>query len=111
MHTDRKSDTNKPDITIKDQKKNSGLLVELIFPIDKNLSSGEFGKISKYKNLEIETEQMWHLKPPLLVGAPGKIKKSSPKHLQQIPGKSSLTEIQKIVLTSSAHILRTAMSI
>ena len=54
---------------------------------------------------------MWHLKPPLLVGAPGKIKKSSSKHLQQIPGKSSLTEIQKIVLTSSARILRTAMSI
>ena len=43
-----------------------------MFPMDKNLSSGEFGKISKYKDLEIEIEQMWHLKPtliPVVVGA------------------------------------------
>ena len=36
------------------------------------MSSGEFGKISKYKDLEIEIEQMWHLKPtliPVVVGA------------------------------------------
>ena len=49
-----------------------------MFPMDKNLSSGEFGKISKYKDLEIEIEQMWHLKPtliPLVVGALGTVKK------------------------------------
>ena len=54
---------------------------------------------------------MWPLKLPLHVGGLGKIKKSAPKDLQQITGKSSLTEIQKIVLTSSARILRIAMSI
>ena len=46
IHTDRKFDANKPDVTIKDHKNNSCLLVELMFPMDKNLSSGEFGKIS-----------------------------------------------------------------
>ena len=45
-----------------------------MFPMDKNLSSGEFGKISKYKDLEIEIaiEQIWYLKPtliPLVMGA------------------------------------------
>ena len=51
IHADRKIDTNKPDITIKDHK-NSCLLVELMFPIDKNLSSGQFGKILKYWELK-----------------------------------------------------------
>ena len=40
--------------------------------MDKNVSSGEFGKISKYKDLKIEIEQMLHLKPtliPVVVGA------------------------------------------
>ena len=58
IHTDRKIDANKPDITIRDHKINSCLLVELMFPKDKNLSSGEFEKISKCKDLEIEIEQI-----------------------------------------------------
>ena len=41
----RKIDANKPDITIKDYKNNSCLLVELMFLMDKNLSSGKFEKI------------------------------------------------------------------
>ena len=114
IHTDRKIDANKPDITIKDHKNNVCLMVELMFPMDKNLSAGEFGKISKYKDLEIEIERMWHLKPkliPVVVGALGTVKKGTNKYLEQIPGKPSLTEIQKIVLTSTAHILRKALSI
>ena len=35
----QKIDANKPDITIKDHKRNSYLLVELMSPMDKNLSS------------------------------------------------------------------------
>ena len=56
--------------------------------MDKNLSSGEFGKISKYKDLEIEIEWMWHLKPtliPAVEGAPGTLKKGTNEYLQQIP--------------------------
>ena len=78
IHKEGTIDANKPDITIKDRKNNSCLLVELMFPIYQNLSSGEFGKISKYKDLEIKTERMWHLKRTLIaeiVGALGKVKK------------------------------------
>ena len=49
-----------------------------MFPMDKNMSSGEFGKISKYKDLEIEVEQMWNLIPrfiPAVAGALGTLKK------------------------------------
>ena len=51
--------------------------VKLMFPMDNNFSSGQFGKISKYKDLETEIEQMWHLKPtliPVVVGALGTAK-------------------------------------
>ena len=46
IDTHGKIDANKPDITIKDHK-NKSVMTELLFPMDKNLSSGEFGKISK----------------------------------------------------------------
>ena len=36
-----------------------------MFPVDKNLSSRKFGKISKCKDLGIEIERMCHLKPIL----------------------------------------------
>ena len=57
---------------------------------------------------------MWHLKPiliPAVVGAFGAVKRGTNKCLQQIPAKPTLTEIQKIALTSTAHILWKLLSI
>ena len=45
-----------------------------------------------------------------VVRALGKVKKRTNEYLQQIPGKPSLTEIQKVALTSTAHILRKELS-
>ena len=50
---------------------------------------------------------MWQLKTsliPLVAGALGLGKKGTAKHLEKIPGKHNLAEMQKIVLTSTAHI-------
>ena len=65
-------------LILQDHKNNPFLLIELVFPMDKNLLSGEFGKISKYKDVENEIKRMWHLKPtliPVIVGALGTVKK------------------------------------
>ena len=43
------------------------------------------------------------------MGALCTVKKGANEYLQQIPGKPSLTEMQKVVLTSAAHILRKAL--
>ena len=113
IHTDRKIVANKPDITIKNHKNNSCLLVELKFPMNKNLSPGEFGKISKYKDLEIEIEIMWHLKPtliPVVVEALATVKEGTKRVFTTNPW-TNLTEIQQIVLTSTAHVLRKALPI
>ena len=78
-----------------------------MFPMDKNLSSREFGKISKYKDLDMEIERMWHLKPtyiPVVVGALGTVKKRYKRIFAKHLGKPSLTETQKILLTNTANI-------
>ena len=57
---------------------------------------------------------MWQLETsiiPIVVGALGLVKNGTAKHLEKIPGKQNPTEIQNIVLTSTAHILRKVLSI
>ena len=83
-------------------------------PSDKNTSVKEFDKLSKYKDLEIETTKLWKLKThtiPVIIGALGLIKKGVDTYLDRIPGVPNIHEIQKIVLTSTAHILRKVLSI
>ena len=83
-------------------------------PTEQIIPAKEFDKLSKYKDLEIEIQKMWKLRmstAPVIIGALGMRKKGCQKHLDTIPGESQLQETQKIVLTSTAHILRKALSI
>ena len=114
VHTDRTIQANRPDIIVKDYTTKTCLLIDMSVPSDKNISVKEFDKLSKYKDLEIEIRKMWNLKTtivPVIVGALGMIKKGTQAHLDKIPGHHSIQEIQKIVLTSTAHILRKTLSI
>ena len=114
IHTDRTIQAKKPDITAKDHTEKTCKLIDFAFPVDMNISAEEFEKLSKYKDLQIEVERMWQLKTSIaliVVGALGSVKKGTAKHLEKIPGKQNLAEIQKVVLTSTAHILRKVLSI
>ena len=78
-------------------------------PADKKISLKEFQKLSKYEDLEIEVTKMWKLKTktiPVITGALCMIKKDTQNFINQIPGKLSPQELQKIVLTSTARILQ-----
>ena len=78
-------------------------------PADKNVSVAEFEKLSKYKDLEMEVEKLWHMKTvtiPVVIGVLGMIKKSTEKHLEKIPGSQNLGEMQKIARSGTTHILR-----
>ena len=82
-------------------------------PSDRNLSLKEYEKISKYKDLEIEIQKMWHLKAiviPVVVEALGMIKKKNEDHIKRIPGNPCLQELQEIVLNGTAHLLRRVLS-
>ena len=114
INTDRTIQANRPDIVIKDYKSRTCLLIDMTIPTDRNISVKEFDTLSKYKDLQIEIERMWQLKTtviPVVIGALGMVKKEVLNHLKLIPGEPNLQEIQKIVLTSTSHILRKALSI
>ena len=88
-------------------------MLDVAVPANKNISLKEFQKLSKYKDLEIEVIKKLKLKTktiPVVIGALGMIKKGTQNFIDQIPGKPSLQEMQKIVLTSTAHILRKVLS-
>ena len=83
-------------------------------PADRNIAQKEFEKLSKYKDLEIEIQKMWHLETstvPVVVGALGMLKQGTNEYIESIPGKPNLFEIQKIALTSTAHLLMKFLSI
>ena len=114
IHTDRTIQANGPDIFIKDKRNNTCLLIDLSVPSDSNVAAKVFEKLSKYKDLEIEVEKMWHLKTktiPVVVGSLGLIKKGTNTFIEKIPGSPPLQEVQKIVLNSKAHVLRRALSL
>ena len=97
-------------MAIKDYKEKTCKLISFTFPMDINVSAKEFEKLSKYNDLLTE---MWHKTSitSIVVGALGLLKKGTANYLEKIPGKKDLEEIQKIVLTNTAHILRKALSI
>ena len=76
-------------------------MMDVAVPSDQSISLKEFQKLSKYTDLII----------PVVIGALGMIKKGIQNFIDQIPAKPSLQEMQKIVLTSTAHILRKDFSI
>ena len=56
---------------------------------------------------------MWGLKTitvPVVIGALGVVKKGIEKHIDKIPGKIKITQLQKIALVGSSHILRKVLS-
>ena len=113
IQTDRKIKANKPDITVKDKREKNCKLIDVKIIADKNVSLAEFERLSKYKDLEIEVEKLWHMETvtiPAVIGALGMIKKGTEKHLEKIPGSPKLNEMQKIALTGTAHILRKTLS-
>ena len=74
------------------------------------MSIKEFYKLPKYKDLQIEITSNTTV-IPVVVGALGMVNRGIQSHLKSIPGEPDLPEIQQIVLTSTAHILRKALSI
>ena len=113
IHTDREIAAKKPDIVIKDHKNKTCKLIDMAVPSDRNTSLKTTEKLSKYKDLEIETTRMWGMKTetiPVGIGALGLNKKGLQKHTEKIPGAININELQKITLLGTAHILRKVLS-
>ena len=71
-------------------------------------------KKSKYKDLELEIQRMWHKKTIVIlvvVGAFGIIRKGMVENIKKVSETASVTEIQKISMLGSAQILRKVCSV
>ena len=114
IHTDRKLSAKKPDIVIKDNTNRCCKLIDVSVPSgDRNTTTKVIEKLSKYKDLEIETTQMWEWgqRLPFIVGALGLIREGMDQNLGKIPGASDINKLQTIILIGTAHILRRFFSI
>ena len=65
VQTDRKINSYRPDIMVKDYKRKTCNLIDMPVTMFYNLSVREYDKISNYKDLEIETKKMRQLEAPL----------------------------------------------
>ena len=94
IHTDRKIQADRPDIVVKNHTDKSCFLIDMSVPSNTNVSLKIFEKLSKYKDLEIEVTNTWHLKIttlPVVISALGMVAKTVPNFVSQIPGAPSLT--------------------
>ena len=57
IETERKIKSNSPDFVIKAYKRKTCVLIVMSVPTDNDTSVKEYNEISKYKDLEIETEK------------------------------------------------------
>ena len=88
-----------------------GIMIIIIILFDKNISTKEFDKLSKYKDLEIEIAKMWHLNTTTILGVLGMVKKNSDIQIKKIFGNPSLFEIQKIVSNEhSSYTLKDSLN-
>eukprot|EP00795_Rhopilema_esculentum_P000151 gene151-9768_t len=59
IHTDKEITANIPEIVIKDKNENKWIFIDTSVPPERNVSSKETAKLSKYKDLEIEVTKFW----------------------------------------------------
>ena len=89
VNTDRTITANRPDIIVKDSVNSTCKLIDMTVPSDRNIALKEIEKKSKYKDLELVIQRMWHMKTiviPVVVGALGTVKKAGDgrKHQESI---------------------------
>ena len=86
----------------------------MTIPSDRNIALKETEKKSKYKDLEVEVQRMWHMNTemvPVVVGVLGTIKKGMIENIKKVSERATVTETQKICMLGSAQIVRQVLSV
>jgi hypothetical protein len=87
-------------------------LIDVAIPADRNVIKKKAEKILKYKDLTIEIQRMWNVKPrviPVIIGATGTISKSFRKYVSTVPGNHEVKELQKTAIFG--HCTHTSESV
>ena len=86
VNTDRIITANRPDINVKDSMNSTCKLIDITVTSDRNIALKEIEKKSKYKDLELEIQRMWHMKTvliPVVVGVFGTVKKEMVENIKK----------------------------
>jgi hypothetical protein len=114
IQTGREVLANRPDITAKNKKGKTCLLIDVAIPSDKNAIQKEAEKKLKHKNLSIEIQRMWNMKCfviPVINGATGIVSKSLQKYLEIIPEQHSIDSLQKTAILRTSHIITKVLQV
>ena len=114
VNIDRTITASRQDIIVKDSVNSICKLIDMSVPSDRNIALKEIETKSKYKDLELEIQRMWHMKTiviPVAIGALGTVKKRMVENIKKVSERATVTEIQKICMLESAQILRKVLSI
>jgi len=105
---------NRPDIILLDKKEGKCYIIEIATPNDYNVLRTERHKIMKYTQLATEIKKMWKCKDPdiipVVLGATGLIKKSLQCHLDRIPVKITIAELQRETIKGSCIVFKRALA-
>jgi hypothetical protein len=94
---------------MRDNEKETCMLLNVVIPGDRNVIKEEAEKILKYKDLPTELERPWNVKTnviPVIIGATGTVSESLIQHLSYIPAMHKIKELQKTAVMGTAYILR-----
>lgn len=89
-------------------------MIDVTVPSDKNIALKEIEKKSKYKDIELEIQRMWHMKIlviPVVAGALGAVKKGVVENVKKVSEAVTVTEFQKVCILGFARILRRVLSV
>jgi hypothetical protein len=109
VQTDREVTANRPDITIKNKKEKTCILIDVAIYINTNYVHQEAEKKLKYKRLCTEIQIMWNMKCMIILVitvATKIVTKGIKKNLKAIPGKHSTDSLQKTAILGTSHIIR-----
>ena len=87
--TDRHVPCNKPDIVIQQKKSDRCHIIDVVIPRDYNTQKKATEKMSKYVDLQIESQKPWNKKVevmPIIIGATGIVDKNIKKYVGRILG-------------------------
>jgi hypothetical protein len=109
--TDRTVSDNRPDVILTDKVKKKTFLVDTAIPSDHRSQLKYNEKEDKYKDLAIETKQIWRQEEvtviPIIITASGLIPKGLTKELAKFEADKKIVQrMQKSLLLDACHIMR-----
>jgi hypothetical protein len=108
VHTETEVMANRPDVTIKNKKEKTCILIDVAIPADRNIMQKEVEKKLKYKSLCIEIQRMWNMKCTIIsviVEAIRIVTKCLKKNLEATTRKHLIDSLQKTAILGTSHII------